>query len=166
MTETTAHAVKGPESASLGSCPHSVAEDGTACGVEVRMSTLPHAGLGLFALRRFEKMEVCSYTGTVLTTLEALRRPHKEYLMRLGPQIYIDAADDTRVLARYINDSRRCWNARFVKLPEHERADVVAIEGIKPGAEIFADYGKWYWAGSAEKPDKLPLKNVGTYCSF
>lgn len=133
-------------------------KDSRTHAVEVRSSTLPNAGMGLFALRRFEIMDViCAYAGTELSTLEAVRLPNKEYLMRIGPQIYVDAASDETVVARYINDSRRCWNARFVKLPEHKRADVVAIEVINPGDEIFADYGTWYWAGSALKPDKVSL---------
>jgi SET domain-containing protein len=34
----------------------------------------------------------------------------------------------------------------FEKCPEDKCARVVALRDIEVGEEIFADYGKWYWA--------------------
>lgn len=112
---------------------------------------------GLFALRSFEAGEVvCVYQGVVLKTTEALRLPVEEkgYLMRLGPQCYVDAGPCPLVLARYINDpiNPAGYNVRFDKLPNADppQALVVAIRSILAGEELFADYGKWYWAGCSK----------------
>ena len=42
------------------------------------------------------------------------------YLMRLGPQVYVDARECMDVLARFINDCRNPvkHNVTFVKQPE------------------------------------------------
>jgi len=119
---------------------------------------------GLFAQRSFEAGEVvCVYQGVVLKTTEALRLPVEEkgYLMRLGPQCYVDARPCPLVLARYINDpiNPAGYNVRFDKLPDADppRALVVAIRSILAGEELFANYGKWYWAGccSVVKPVRI-----------
>ncbi|CAN0010442.1 unnamed protein product [Laminaria digitata] len=75
--------------------------------------------------------------------------------MRLGPQVYVDALDHPEVKARYINDCRNpsLYNATFRKLPSEGKASVVALKGVDPGQEIFADYGRWYWLSL--KPSSL-----------
>ncbi len=41
----------------------------------------------------------------------------------------------------------------FQKCPEDKCARVVALRDIAVGEEIFADYGKWYWASL--KPSRM-----------
>lgn len=55
-----------------------------------------------------------------------------------GLLVYID------VTRRYINDCRNAslYNVAFKKLPEERKALVVALKDIKPGEEIFVDYGR------------------------
>lgn len=113
---------------------------------------------GLFATRSFSASdELCSYEGECLRTVQALRVADKSYLMRLGPQCYVDARSCPLILARYINDciNPAGFNARFDKHPELQCARVVALRDIHPGEEIFCDYGKWYWAGCAVVPLRL-----------
>lgn len=118
----------------------------------VKQSRLFGAGNGLYATRSFSQGDViCEYSGgRVLRTREAIQLQDKSYLMRLGPQVYMDLIDSSAV-ARYINDCRCkcCINAEFVKEPEKERALVVALRNINEGEEIFASYGRWYWIGKA-----------------
>lgn len=117
--------------------------------LEVKTSWLPGCGFaGLFTRRFFKQGEiVCVYIGRELTTKEAMHLTNKEYLMRLGPQRYIDAKLHTDILARYINDpiNPAGWNVVFNKKPEHGCAEVVALRDITAGEEIFVSYGKWYW---------------------
>ncbi|CAM9493225.1 unnamed protein product, partial [Heterosigma akashiwo] len=49
---------------------------------------------------------ICEYTGTIYNTKQAIKLKDKSYLMRLGPQVYIDANQHPSVVARYINDCR------------------------------------------------------------
>ncbi|CAM9334022.1 unnamed protein product [Ectocarpus sp. 12 AP-2014] len=125
--------------------------------LEVKQSSIPSAGQGLFAREHFTAgAVVCEYTGRQLRTVEALRSPDKSYLMRLGPQqVYVDALDDPEVMARYINDCRNSslYNVAFRKLPQESKALVVALKDIQPSQEIFVDYGRWYWLSL--KPTEL-----------
>ncbi|CAB1105190.1 unnamed protein product [Ectocarpus sp. CCAP 1310/34] len=123
---------------------------------EIKQSSIPGAGQGLFAREHFTAgAVVCEYTGRQLRTVEALRAPDKSYLMRLGPQVYVDALDHPEVMARYINDCRNSslYNVAFRKLPQECKALVVALKDIQPGQEIFVDYGRWYWLSL--KPTEL-----------
>ena len=106
------------------------------------------AGSGLFTrLAITEGSCVCVYTGHVLRTVDAIRLKDKSYLMRLGPQVYVDPADDETVLGRYINDprNRSLLNVVFDKRPDEQCAHVIAKRDIAAGEEIFVDYGRWYW---------------------
>ena len=78
-----------------------------ALQLEVKPSLLPGAGQGLFTtVRRAKGSKVCVYEGTVLDTASALALSRKDYLMRLGPEVYVDARLHPRLPARYINDAR------------------------------------------------------------
>ncbi|KAL4162934.1 hypothetical protein PRNP1_003466 [Phytophthora ramorum] len=118
-------------------------------GVEVRDSTIPGAGKGLFATRKHPQGSiVCEYTGVVLPNREAWKLPDKSFLMKLGDGKYIDALNCPEVLARYINDCRGHrggFNVHFDKRPQEDKALVVAMRDIRLGEEIFVDYGRRYW---------------------
>jgi hypothetical protein len=118
-------------------------------GVVVKPSRIKGAGLGLFTTRRFEKGDaIATYQGCRHATSSALRLQDKSYLMRLGPQEYVDAKDNLLCRARYINDCRNKFghNAVFVKHPHLGLAEVVAARVVDAGYEVYADYGPWYWA--------------------
>ncbi|CAM9506663.1 unnamed protein product [Chrysoparadoxa australica] len=118
-------------------------------GLVVKPSSIKAAGLGLYTTKKRDKGEVVAvYTGTELSTVEAMRTKDKSYLMRLGPQLYIDAKNHPHVLPRYINDCRNSqgYNVAFDKKPEAKCAWVVATRDIEPFCELFVDYGRWYWA--------------------
>jgi hypothetical protein len=103
-------------------------------GVQPLPSQMACTGQGLFTTRHWKKGScICEYQGTVWPTARAIRwgslplhycartdnltqclhrLVDKSYLMRLGPQAYIDAKDHHSVLARYINDARNLnWYA-------------------------------------------------------
>lgn len=106
------------------------------------------AGQGLFTAEPILMgSKICEYTGTVLCTKEALKLEDKSYLMRLGPQVYVDAQASVDVKARFINDCRNrfLYNVEFEKHPELEKAFVIARRNIVAGEELFVDYGRWYW---------------------
>jgi hypothetical protein len=127
-------------------------------GLQVGESLIPGAGLGLFSTRAREKGELlCRYHGTLLRTCEALRLADKSYLMRLGPQCYVDARDHVDVLCRYMNDcrNRRGYNVAFQKLPDEGCALALASRDLAAGEELYVDYGKWYWLGFKEGVHRL-----------
>ena len=97
------------------------------------------------------------------TTVESMRLENHDYLMRLGPNVMVDARQHLEVLARFINDHRHplLYNVQFVKQPEHRRALVVSTRRIHAGEELFVDYGKRYWTGAGYKPSKLQERMQG-----
>ena len=115
----------------------------------VQKSNVSNAGLGLFAGAQGLPGQtiIGEYLGTTLSTKEAMRVHDKSYLMRLGPQVYIDAQRIFYVLPRYINDSRpkRRYNVYFDKLPHQTKAHVITLRSIQPFEELYVDYGPWYW---------------------
>lgn len=116
--------------------------------VVAKTSLLLNAGMGLFAAEHIEKDEYfCEYIGEVYSTAQAIKLIDKSYLMRLGPNVYIDAKNTMDVMARYINDCRKKnrYNVKFHKVPEKQHAKVIALRDIKAGEELYVDYGKWYW---------------------
>jgi SET domain-containing protein len=109
------------------------------------------AGLGLFAKERIAKGSIfCEYTGTALTLLQVFRLKDHTYLMGgFGLNCHIDAKEHPQVFARYINDARddKQQNARFVKIKQLKKANVIAIREIEADEEIYASYGSVYWRG-------------------
>ena len=137
--------------------PHVSGED-----LRVGPSLVTSGGLGLFAARDFAAGSmICVYTGDVLRTQQALRLTDKSFLMRLGPQAYVDALPHPSVAARYINDCRnpRGFNVVFDKRPDQGVAAVVALRVVRGGEELFADYGKMYWA--TLQPQRLSNEALG-----
>lgn len=99
-------------------------------------SNIPGADLGLFARISFRTGDhICAYTGELLVTKEAIKRTDKRYLMRLGPQTYVDPLEYPSILARYINDplNRQLINVEFDKRPDSNCAIVKASRPIEQG---------------------------------
>jgi uncharacterized protein len=124
--------------------------------LRVGESTIPGAGHGLFAVRSFPSdTVVCVYRGKELRTAEAakLKTHERDYLMRIGPQCYVDASAPDSCLARFINDARRaakqnCWFDKVLPTStEPGHALVKSLRAIEAGEELFCSYGQWYWAG-------------------
>lgn len=129
--------------------------------VEVKKSTIPGAGLGLFASCKRgktcfkEKDFVSSYGGRVFPYREAAKAYYKDpdagfYLLRMGDGSIVDGAETNSGNARYINDSRdrKTRNVAFMSNVAAERDPfkrVRAKKNIVHAQEIFADYGPGYF---------------------
>ena len=119
----------------------------------VEPSSIPGAGLGVFAGRAFAKGEVtCIYTGIRLTTLEALRTPDWRYLVvlgknRRGERVWIDARPTLDVVARYINHHFEPGRRNIVPEPVPDEAKWLmrASRPIHKGEEFYYDYGAIHW---------------------
>ncbi len=123
--------------------------DAEEMSLEVRTSLIPGAGMGLFTTVARQKGDwLSTYHGDVLTTREAMSATNKDYLMRLGKGIVVDASSISSCLARYINDSpldKSKLNSKFIKEKLEYRAKVVATRNIRAGEEIYASYHAHYW---------------------
>lgn len=120
--------------------------------LEVRHSTLPGAGKGLFAKHFIPKgARIVEYKGKITTWKEVDgaegQNPYIYYVKR---DHVIDASRHPKVLARYANDARGLRrmkgiinNADYVE--EGLKVYIESKKDIPAGGEILVDYGKEYW---------------------
>jgi SET domain-containing protein len=124
---------------------------------EIKPSSIPGIGLGLFARRTIRKGDTIGpYTGKVITDAQAEREPYvrSHYILWVCRDCNIVAEGSRAAYTRYINHSDRP-NARFVISTRWKKARVEAIKRIRTGEEIFLDYGPYFWdAVDVEKRER------------
>ena len=159
------HARPGPKTESKKISTESVTpstkrqrrQPGYALKTEVRQSTIPGAGDGLFMLETAKKGDrVAVYFGDRLTAEQAKNRD-SDYIVKVNKNLYLDARDVLESnKGRYVNHGGPGYtnNARLGsgRTPATCRRtgrpwiSIIAQKTIKPGDEIFMPYGKgWIW---------------------
>ena len=131
--------------------------------LEVKPSTIPGSGQGLFTKIFIEKgTRIIEYKGKVTTWKEVKDDWDNVYLYTINPRHVIDARNQKRSLARYVNDAKGITrvkgitnNAEFYN--EGLKAFVIATKNIQPGEEILVNYGKPYW-DTVRKNQKIDAK--------
>ena len=123
-------------------------------GLEVKESTIPHAGLGLFTTKDRKKGEnICTYSGKIILEMsdsdsETEREPYiGRYVLQVQNNILIDAAR-TDSEGRYINSARgtrKKNNVQAVWDRKKKIANIRARQKIKAGEELLMGYGSAYW---------------------
>lgn len=100
------------------------------------------AGLGLFATEPIKKGSfVIEYVGPLLND-EQVQKKGGKYLFALGKKWTIDGTARTNI-ARYINHS--CVGTNCEPIQYANRIKIRATRNIKPGEELFYNYGKEYF---------------------
>ncbi len=100
------------------------------------------AGLGLFTTEPIKKSSfVIEYVGPLLTD-EQVQKKGGKYLFALGKKWTIDGTARTNI-ARYINHS--CVRTNCEPIQYANRIKIRATRNIKPGEELFYNYGKEYF---------------------
>ena len=129
-------------------------------GVEVRTSTIPNSGDGLFASIDFQAgATLGQYRGRVLSLLQAHQLEDRDYLMGgFGLNAHVDARFALNAPGRYVNDNNdeSQLNARFEKDRDLRVATLIATRAIRRGEEIFASYGESYWRARGHSSGKPP----------
>ena len=114
---------------------------------EVKTSRIPKAGLGLFSTIHIKKNErVMEYRG-VLRLIDDGHENH-DYCFEIG-KYCIDASDPKSCKARFANDvfgTKFKVNLRVMVDKKNRRIWYVACRNIKPGTELFLNYGSEYWS--------------------
>ena len=145
-------------------CPLEPHLEGPFCryhsrGFEVRRSTIPNAGRGLFAAKHIYEGDLIGiYRGELIDAREFERRygnAHATYVWQtLYDDVFINARHEQSCLERYANDGTLlCLNNVE---PEIDGAVVSfrALEDIAPGTEIMYCYGADY-----PLPDPVPVND-------
>lgn len=115
---------------------------------EVKDSSIPGIGLGLFARVKVRKNDTIGYyTGKILTDRQANSNRYNtsRYLLWICTDHWIDGQGKGSNYTRYINHSEKP-NAELVTSVRWKTARFRALKNIKPGQEIFFDYGEDYWS--------------------
>ena len=119
--------------------------------LEVKKSTLPGAGLGLFAKSHISKgSRIVEYKGR-RTVWKKVEDDYKNgYIYTIDPQHVIDAKTYKKALARYANDAHGMVRKKGIKNNARYVVDglkvfIEAMKDIPAGSEIFVSYGKEYW---------------------
>ena len=128
-------------------------------GLKVKKSTIPNAGKGLFATKKFKKKKtIGSYAGENISVAENNRRygggerDNAPYALsaRNAPGRILDSACSRSLLS--LANSKRQRKRNNAKFSSHMKGDgtinVISTKRIKEGDEIFIDYGKGYWKGA------------------
>ena len=125
----------------------------TAKDFEIRESTIPGAGLGLFSKVHIEIEEtIGQYTGELITweELTAGRYSGSNYIMALTSKLLLVAEGPKSNYTRYINHSTSP-NGFLIVSTRWKTARIEAIKPITPGEEIFFNYGEDYWQAADQQ---------------
>ena len=119
--------------------------------LEVKPSTIPGAGNGLFTKVAIEKgTRIVEYKGRITTWKEVEWDSDNKYIYTINPKHVIDAQRTLKALARYANDAKgltkvKGLNNNCVYVNDGLRAYIESVKPIPAGAEILVAYGKDYW---------------------
>ena len=121
-------------------------------GTQIKQSSVPNAGLGLFAKRDFKKKEIIArYTGDLINTgagqnLRGFEGSH--YVLELSKLVAIDAARTNTADGRMINDPRgtgKRKNVRFVCYQRNKTVTIKTTRAVHAGEEFLLSYGRGFW---------------------
>jgi hypothetical protein len=129
-------------------------------GLRIGTSTIPDAGMGVFACEFCaddrvvipEGDVVCPYVGEVLNLVELDARygdTTAPYALRISDDVVIDAACH-RGVGAMINHSAEHPNTEFVINADVLDVDIVATRDILAGEELFVNYGAEYCFDDAQ----------------
>jgi SET domain-containing protein len=113
----------------------------------VQPSTIEKAGMGLFSKVPINKGDTIGhYTGFVISDEEAELEPHcdSHYILWVCRDCNIVGEGPKASYTRFINHAPKP-NAEFIVSTRWKKARIAAIKPIKPGEEIFLDYGPYFW---------------------
>lgn len=120
--------------------------------VEIKSSTLPNAGKGLFAKEFIPKeTRIVEYKGKITTWKEVDDKDgNNGYIYFVKSNHVIDASSHPSALARYANDARGLQRVKGLKnnaeyIEDGLRVFIEAKRDIPAGEEILVEYGKEYW---------------------
>jgi SET domain-containing protein len=125
--------------------------------LEIKKSTITGAGLGAFARSLIKKGEkIGEYTGELLTINEYESLKDKSYIFEVGKKFegryytfYINGKNKKYASSlRYINGAYGKKKTQQINCEAYQYAEKIfyrATKNIKPGEELFVDYGDSYW---------------------
>jgi SET domain-containing protein len=115
--------------------------------LEIKKSTIPEAGKGLFTLVDIDAGDYISeFTGDVISEEDSreLEGERGHYLISMNDGSLLDVYDSD-CPARFANDAKDERNNSEIQEDDEGRCWLVATSNIHSGEEIFCSYGEDYW---------------------
>lgn len=125
---------------------------------EIRQSSVPGLGMGLFSLVQIDPGQTVGYyTGKIITDKMADRRPYIDslYLLYICKNHWIHGEGPLANYTRYINHDGDQPNVELVVSTRWKTARFYALRPIAPGDELFFDYGAEYWDALGITPNPI-----------
>jgi len=120
--------------------------------LEVKRSTLPHAGMGLFTKKFIPRgTRIVEYKGRIGTWKDVSSNGHdSRYIFYVKRDHVIDAEPYKKAIARFANDAGGVVRIKGVYNNSYYEQDglrvfITAKKDIEAGSEILVGYGKGYW---------------------
>jgi SET domain-containing protein len=136
--------------------------------LKIKHSNIKSAGMGLFTSVNISKgTRIVEYKGRITTWKEVERDIENGYLYKVNPQHVIDAKEDPKLLARYVNDANGLKKVNgltnnCIYVQEGLRVYIDAMKDIPAGSELLVAYGKLYWEVIRAYKKKERNKNITT----
>lgn len=120
--------------------------------VEIKTSTIPNAGEGVFALKHLKaKQPIGMYQGRIITDADEVKKSKSKYIMEItlvgkntfdadGQQLkhfWVDGSEEEGGNWTGKINHRRAPNVEFL-----QTGKFITKRAIRPGEELFIDYGK------------------------
>ncbi len=127
--------------------------------LEVKKSTIPGAGQGLFTKIFIEKgTRIVEYKGRLTKWKEVENDYKNSYIYSINSKDVIDAKTYKKALGRYANDASGVVRNKGVPNNSQYVSDglkiyIEAIKDIPAGSEILVAYGKEYWDVTRKNKD-------------
>jgi len=129
--------------------------------LEIKPSTIPNAGKGLFTTAaRKRKEQITDYSGDIVFDAHLVNRWEfgGDYVIDINGDFIIDAHNIQSCAGRFINDiqtvnrkqnsdlKKAKTNCKFITNKQDMfQVDIVCTREMKKGDEFFIDYGTTYW---------------------
>lgn len=122
--------------------------------IEIKKSSIPGAGKGVFATKLIPKGSVMGYyKGKLHTQDEYDHLNNKDYIFELKfrnqPNFYIDASSPKYSnWTRYVNGARKKSQKNMINTDTYQQCFNIyfeALRDIQPGEELIISYGHHYW---------------------
>lgn len=114
----------------------------------IKRSSIPRAGKGLFSkVTILPGDTIGPYAGKVLTDSQANSEPYVNslYLVWICKDCWIWGEGSKASYTRFINHDDARPNAELITSSRWKKARIAAMRRIRPGEEVFFDYGESYW---------------------
>ena len=119
---------------------------------EIKTSTLPHAGRGVFTTAKLRSnAAIGEYTGMRISTRAALAKKNDNaYMFGIRDQAdnrikwVIDAADEYGSYVKYVNTNLDPDRINILAVTQNDRLYYVTKREIEAGEELFVSYGQSY----------------------